>query len=243
MGGVVPVAEPVWSGVHLGLCLYAARVLAQDVWDGPVAVTAPSSPSLVRTALSSQELRRLESAVRKLSAFVSEVIARRATRRPLSQVDEFGRASLAVDAISVARRAQLEEAISRENHQTRLLRVFLNRTAQAIFLLRVLAEHNLPRLVVRGDPSLRDAVIKISFRCGGRESWGVVGKPMADARRHGSGDERAYDRYSVWWIACCSDASQPAISPAFRFLAGTGSRAKRANASRRNLWLPSYPST
>lgn len=305
MGGVVPVAEPVWSGVHLGLCLYAARVLSQDVWDGPVAVTAPSSPSLVRTALPSRDLQRLEAAVRKLSAFVGEVIARRAARRPLSQVDELGRASLAVDAVSAAKRAQLEEAVSKENQQTRLLRAFLNRTAQAIFLLRVLAEHNLPRLVARGDPSLRDAVTKIRFRCANWRAAPRVPKkaiarskigamlrsslppkqPQCHAVRAASKatamprssrcsqssrkaaelfaalpqeSRRSYVSAPPFTVlraradACTCVGARPnapsadsvaAAPPLFRSIAGTGSRTKRASASRPSSWQTSYPNT
>ncbi|PRW05942.1 nuclear pore complex Nup155 isoform B [Chlorella sorokiniana] len=161
MGAVVPVSEPEWSGAHHGLCLYASRVL-QAVWDEQVVVPMRGSPQLLKCKLSQDALQSLEDKLRALDAFLGDYVQRRRARRPTAAAPGTDAAALA--AMPAAKRQRLEDAQQAELKRTEAVRALVARAAQACFLLRVLAEHNLGRMAARLDEPARAQLRGLRFR-------------------------------------------------------------------------------
>jgi nuclear pore complex protein Nup155 len=161
MGAVVPAAEPVWSGAHRGVCLYASRLL-RPLWDEPVAAPPAAAPALLRCALPLDALAALEDRLRALDAFLEEYSARRRARRAGG-----GALYHAADAAGggpAAKRQRLEDAARQEAARGEGVRSLVGRAADACFLLRALAEHNLGRLAARLDDPGRAALRALRFR-------------------------------------------------------------------------------
>lgn len=78
MGAALPVAEPVWSAAHRGLCLFISRLL-HPVWE--VSLVKSSNASVLVAVLDVVMLSDLEARLRSLASFLEEYVAQRSSRR------------------------------------------------------------------------------------------------------------------------------------------------------------------
>eukprot|EP00884_Botryococcus_braunii_P002912 jgi/Botrbrau1/12621/Bobra.0169s0148.1 len=172
MGQAVPVAEPEWSGAHRGLCIYTSRVL-EPAWEELITEpTRKGSPAL-RCRIPVTTLLALEERLRSLAAFLVEYQQRqltRSSRLPGMLVEAAGAGAGAggrtYEAGGLggwtpsgglgpppAKRPRLEEASKLEDQKTAAVRALVQRAAEGCFLLRILVESNLPRLLAGLGPT------------------------------------------------------------------------------------------
>ncbi|XP_020576719.1 nuclear pore complex protein NUP155 isoform X2 [Phalaenopsis equestris] len=193
MGQVVPEAEPLFSGAHEGLCLCASRLLfpvwelpvlivqrenGSDrlFEDGAICCRLPSSAMQV-----------LESKIRSLEQFIR---SRRNKRRGLygsvagrgdfsgsilystSQNEGrnlFGLSSVGTgsgDAASNKRQRLLytsAELAAMEVRAMECLRRLLRRSSEALFLLQIIHQHHVARLVHAFDSNVRKKLVHLTF--------------------------------------------------------------------------------
>ncbi|CAA7033766.1 unnamed protein product [Microthlaspi erraticum] len=190
MGQVVQEAEPVFSGAHEGLCLCTSRLLF-PLWELSVMSKKTSSEDgVVICRLSTSAMHVLESKIRSLEKFLR---SRRNQRRGLygcvaglgdvtgsilyGTGPEFGATERNMVrnlfgtytnvGESANKRQRLPyspaELAATEVRAMECIRQLLLRSAEALFLLQLLSQHHVARLVQGLDANLKQALVQLTF--------------------------------------------------------------------------------
>ncbi|MBA0855136.1 hypothetical protein Goshw_009628 [Gossypium schwendimanii] len=153
MGQVVQEAEPVFSGAHEGLCLCSSRLLF-PVWELPVMVVkggydAASENGLIACRLSVGAMQVLENKTRALEIFLR---SRRNKRRGL-----YGCVAGLGDMTGSILYGTGSELGAGDRS------MLLLRSAEALFLLQLVSQHHVTRLVQGFDANIRQELVQLTF--------------------------------------------------------------------------------
>ncbi|KAJ6768823.1 NUCLEAR PORE COMPLEX PROTEIN NUP155 [Salix koriyanagi] len=177
MGQVVQEAEPVFSGAHEGLCLCSSRLLL-PVWELPVFVTkggigpdASFENGVVVCRFSVGAMQIIENKVRSLEKFLK---SRRNQRRGLyGCVAGLGDLTGSIlygagsDSGTGDRSMRLPyspaELAAMEVRAMECIRQLLLRSGEALFLLQLLSQHHITRVVQGLDASQRQSLVQLTF--------------------------------------------------------------------------------
>ncbi|XP_042463574.1 nuclear pore complex protein NUP155-like [Zingiber officinale] len=189
MGQVVQEAEPLFSGAHEGLCLCSSRLLF-PLWELPVMVVRGKvgpdgryEEGVILCRLSVDAMKILEIKIHSLEQFLR---SRRNKRRGLygyvagigdysgsilyGERNWFGAQTRNADSGNVSatsKRQRLSytpaELAAMEVRAMECLRRLLRRSREALFLLQILCQHNVARLVQGLDNNARQKLIQLTF--------------------------------------------------------------------------------
>ncbi|KAG0501951.1 hypothetical protein HPP92_002023 [Vanilla planifolia] len=192
MGQVVQEAEPLFSGAHEGLCLCASRLLF-PIWelpimiapreDGVICCRIPSSAMQVtesKIRSLEQFLRSRRNKRRGLYGFIagrgdftgSILYGTRPDVGSSSQIEGrnlFGQSSRNAGSgeISTNKKQRLlysnTELAAMEVRAMECLRRLLRRSSEALFLLQLISQHHVTRLVQNIDSNVRQKLLQLTF--------------------------------------------------------------------------------
>ncbi|KAJ4820016.1 Nuclear pore complex protein Nup155 [Rhynchospora pubera] len=169
---VVQEAGPAFSGAYEGLCLCASRLLL-PVWEFPVVMvrghlenSAEAAVAICR--LPADTMRALESKLRNLEHFLR---VRRDERKGLygyvASMGDFSGGILYGRTVGSAKRQRplysSAELVAMEVRAMECLRRLLRRSSEALYLLQLVSQHNITRLVQQLDPASRQKLIQLTF--------------------------------------------------------------------------------
>ncbi|KAK4423387.1 Nuclear pore complex protein [Sesamum alatum] len=185
MGQVVQEAEPVFSGAHEGLCLCSSRLLL-PLWELPVFIIkggsgtsdAISEDGIITCRLSVGAMHVLEDKIRSLEKFLR---SRRNQRRGLYGCvaglgDVTGSILISTGSDLVAGDRSMVESNKRQRlpyspaelaamevRAMECIRQLLLRCGEALFLLQLLSQHLVARLIQSFDANTRQAMVQLTF--------------------------------------------------------------------------------
>eukprot|EP00898_Chlorokybus_atmophyticus_P007513 jgi/Chlat1/7763/Chrsp66S07231 len=164
MGKPVTTPEMVFSDTHNGMYLYTARLM-RNVWDYPVVspVDTSGGTSVVCCTFSVHLMNFLELKLRALEHVVNS--RKRKTAYSPSGVGGIGeRQPWQHRIIALHKKRKVEDAAAKEEHSLDSLALLLQRSAEAILLMRILNDNDLRRLVLRLDSQTQQQLLQLSFK-------------------------------------------------------------------------------